>query len=127
MSARRPNKNLKHRRWSSGRFWISHLNLLRYTDPNASGFMPIALGSITPALVLKSGGKHKLRVRSFIQTTGSGNSLILPVLSPTGLRTSWNCDYAEVMEFIVGFWLVTTRCATATDKSCVATLHVPIS
>src|SRR6266705_1496850 len=103
MSVRRPNKNLKHRKWSSSRFWISHLNLLRYTDPIASGFMPIALGSITPALVLKSGGKQKLRVRSFIQTTGSRNSLILPVLGPTGLRTRWKYDYAKVMEAIVGF------------------------
>src|SRR5690242_4478599 len=115
MSARRPNKNLKHRRWSSGRFWISRLNLLRYTDPIASGFMPIALGSITPALVLKSGGKHKLRVRSFIQTTGHGSEIILIVLSLEGPLTSWSCDCARAMEVTAGFWLVPTRYATTRE------------
>src|SRR5882762_2611007 len=89
--------------------------------------MPIALRSITPALVLMSGGRQNLGARSFIRTTGSRNSLILPELGLTVLLASWNCDYAEVMEVIVGFWLVTTRCATTTDKSCVGTFHVPIS
>src|SRR5258708_14285437 len=89
--------------------------------------MPIALRSITPALVLMSGGRQNLGARSFIRTTGSRNSLILPVLGLTVLLASWNCDYAEVMEVIVGFWLDTTRCATTTDKSCVGTFHVPIS
>jgi len=39
------------------------------------------------------------------------------VLSLTVRLASWNCDYAQAMEVIVGFWLVTTRCATTTDRS----------
>src|SRR5258705_2705329 len=89
--------------------------------------MPIALRSITPALVLMNGDRQKLGARSFIRTTGSRNSLILPELSPTVRLASWNCGYAQAMEVIVGFWRVTTRCATTTDKSCVGTFHVPIS
>src|ERR1700733_10757094 len=89
--------------------------------------MQIALPSTTPASVLMSGGRRKLAARSFIRMTGSGKSLILPVLGLTVLPASWNCDCAEVMEVIVGFWLVTTQCATTTDKSSVGTFHVPIS
>src|SRR5712671_3318215 len=89
--------------------------------------MPIALRSTTPAFVLMSGVRQKRGARSFIRTTGSRNSLILPVLSLTVRLGSWNCDYAEVMEVIVGFSLVTTQCAVTTDKSCVGTFHVPIS
>src|SRR4029077_11111074 len=50
-----------------------------------------------------------------------------PVLSLTVPLASWNCDCAEVTEAIVGFWLVTTRCATTMDKSCAGTFHAPIS
>src|SRR5260221_4095431 len=47
-----------NKRQSSGRFWTSFLNLFLYSDQVANVFMPTALGSITSALVLKSGGKH---------------------------------------------------------------------
>src|SRR5580704_16806630 len=89
--------------------------------------MSTALGLSTQALLLNSGSRQRLRVRSFIQKTGSGNSIILLVLSLTVLLASWNCDYAKVMEVIIGFWLVTTLSATATDKSTVGTFHAPIS
>src|SRR5712692_4796227 len=89
--------------------------------------MSTALGLSTQALLLRSGSRHRLSVRSFIQKTGSGNSIILLLLSLTVLLASWNCDYAKVMEVITGFWLVTTLSATATDKSTVGTFHVPIS
>src|SRR5580700_73822 len=89
--------------------------------------MPIALRSITPALVLMSGGRQKLGVRSFIRTNGSRNLLILPVVGLTVLLASWNCDYAGVTEVTVGFWPATTRCTTRMGKSCVGTFHVPIS
>src|SRR5258708_6933054 len=96
-------------------------------DPTANGFMSTVLDLSTPALLSNSGGRHRLSVRSFIQTTGSGNSIILLVLRLTVLLASWNCDYAKVMEVIIGFWLVTTLSATATDNSSVGTFHVPIS
>src|SRR6267142_4115249 len=88
--------------------------------------MPIALRSTTPALALTSGGRQKRGARSFIRTIGKRNSIILSVLHLT-VRLAGNCDYAEVMEVIVGFWPVTTQCATKMDESCVGTFHVPIS
>ena len=86
-----------------GRCWTSRLNSSPYTDPIANVCMPIALLSTMPALLLMSGGRQKLGARSFILTTGSRNSLILPVLSLTVRLASWNCDYAQAMEVIVGF------------------------
>src|SRR5580704_14804378 len=64
-----------NKRQSSGKCWTSRLNLFGYTDPIANVSMSTASHLITWGLLLKSGARHKLRVRSFIQTTGSGTGL----------------------------------------------------
>ena len=46
----------------------------------------------------------------------NGSRPIRIVLYQVALLTSWSCDYANVMEVIAGFWLVTTRCATNRDR-----------
>src|ERR1700688_2307167 len=120
------------RKWSSGRFWTSRLNLLRYLDPLANVFMPTALRSITSALVLKSGGKHPqgllVPVGSFILMTGKGGLAVIPIVfAPVALFSRWRFACAWRMEVFVGIWLVSTRCTTTRDRSRVGMLGLPIS
>src|SRR6266404_3225121 len=109
-----------NKRQNSGRFWTSFLNLLLYSDRVANVFMPTALGSITSALVLKSGGKHPgiffRPGRLFILMTERGTGIILIVLSLQDRPTSWSYGCARAMELIAGSWFVLTHCATNRDR-----------
>src|SRR5258707_14229444 len=113
-------------KWSSGRCWTSHVNLLRYSDRTANAFMPTASRSITSALTLKSGGRDLIAVSSFILMTVNGCRTILTVLSLVALVARWSFGCARATEVIVGFWLVTTPCATTKDRSGVGMVHLRI-
>src|SRR6185369_3288280 len=81
--------------------------------------MPTALGSITSAFVLKSGGKHPglLGRRLFILMTENLRRALIPiVLAPVAPLSSWSCGYAHVMALIAGSCFVLTHCATNRDR-----------
>ena len=96
--------------------------LVSVFGPGANVFMPTALGSITSALVLKSGGKHPGLLflsgrRLFILMTENVRRALIPiVLAPVAPLSSWSCGYANVMAVIAGSWFVLTHCATNRDR-----------
>src|SRR5262249_57788114 len=85
-------------------------------------FIPIAVRSITSALVLKSGGTHReislLPVGSFILMTAKARREFIPILlALVTPLTSWSCGGGERMGIIAGFSFVTIRCTTTRDRS----------
>ena len=72
---KRAERKIREQEMELGKYWTSRLNMLRYSDPIANVFMPIASCSITSALVSKSGGRHLeipfAPVSSFILMTGN--------------------------------------------------------
>src|SRR5260221_13253288 len=94
-----------NKRQNSGRFWTSFLNLLLYSDRVANVFMPTALGSITSALDLKSGGQQQgiffRQQRFFLQMNPNGLRPLIPtILPPSALVTNWSWDSANGSEFM---------------------------
>src|SRR5229473_1724826 len=88
LSVNEQRRNCAEVKWNSSRCWTLRLNRLLYSDRVANVFIPTALGSITSALVLKSGGKHPgifFRPGFFIQMTENGRrELITIVITPVG-------------------------------------------
>src|SRR5260370_41722177 len=95
--------------------------------------MPTALGSITLALALKSGGKHPGLLfrpgrRFFIlMTENVRRALISIVLAPVAPLSSWSCGYANVMALFAGSLSVLTHCGTTRDRLRVGILPLRIS
>src|SRR5260370_9577254 len=121
LNVNKQRRNCAEVKWNSGRFWPCVLNLVLYSDQVANVFMATALGLITSALVLKSGGKHPGMVfrprRFFILMTENVRRALIPImLAPMAPLSSWSCDYANVMALIAGSWFVLTHCATNRDR-----------
>src|ERR1700722_17236541 len=94
--------------------------MLLYSDRMGNAFMPTALRSITPALVLKGGGKKSeillAPVCSFILMTRNEWRAISMLMAPVAALASWSCVCARAMEPIAGSWFVLTHCATIRDR-----------
>ena len=88
--------------------------------------MPTALRSITWALVLMNGGRRSFADVQFILTIGTDSRPMRIVLYQWRCLRVGGAAARSVMEVIVGFWLVTTLCATTKDRSCDGTFPVPI-
>src|SRR6266704_227011 len=120
LSVNEQRRNCAEVKWNSSRCWTLRLNRLLYSDRVANVFIPTALGSITSASVLKSGGKHPgifFRPGFFSQKTENVLRAPIPIaLAPVAPLTSWSCEYANMMALIAGYWFVLTHCATNRDR-----------
>src|SRR5258708_36828045 len=98
MSVNEQRKKCAEVKSSSGRCWTSRHNSLLSSDPTANVFISTASHLITWASVLKSGGRRLIPVRSFIQMTDRGTSVILTVESLKGLHTGLGCGCVKFVE-----------------------------
>ena len=98
--------------------------LVAVFGPNRERLYANRIGLDYLGVSLEEWRQKSFAVVLLILMTGNGSRPILTVLSQVALLTSWSCDYANVMEVIAGFWLVTTRCATNRDRSHVGMLPV---
>src|ERR1700722_1861240 len=116
LNVKKQRRNDAEVKWSSSRFWIWRLKLLRSTGLIVSNFTPTASCSITSALLLKSGSRDLIAPVSLILMNGNASTIILTALSLVVMLSSWRCDCAKVMEVIAGSWLVLTRYAAKRDR-----------